>query len=209
VEVADHVRLGIDQFERGEYEAALLHGCIAIDGTARRAGLGKDRSGFLSVLREAAPVLGAMALPGIDIVKTRFLNLRLPWAKEPDFADVIYEAFRCALAHGEPLPDAYIFHPSVGHEAGQLTLGKGHLGLPDYLPFGLFGVAVSHPANSDQRVPDGVYLSIAHERFEINEWWGRRDEWVEAAERNNPVKVVLEGLERLLGTEAGPTASTR
>jgi hypothetical protein len=198
VKVSDHVRLSIDQWERGEFEACLLHACIAVDATARAAGHSRDRGGFLRVLREGVEILGAMALPGIDLTATRFTNLQIPKAPSPDLADVIYHSFRCALAHGDAIEAGHPFHRSVGTGVGRLTLSRGVLGLPDYLPFGLLGVVVSHPANQGETIEGDYYLTISDERFVINAWWGRRDEWSAAAERLNPVKVTLEGLDGLM-----------
>jgi len=193
--VCDHVRLSIDQYEAGEFEASLVHACIAVDGTARKQGA-RGRRAFLAVLRDSTPILGAIALPGIDVAGTRFSNLQLERTRAPDFAEVIYEAFRCALAHGEQLGAGFRFHASVGTGVGRLTLAEGVLHLPDYLPFGLLGVVVANPVNRDERVPSTYFLSLADEHLPINEWWGRHVELTVLAERHNPVKVTLAGLDR-------------
>jgi hypothetical protein len=54
-----------------------------------------------------------------------------------------------------------------------MFIERGKVRLSDRVIFGLLGVAVLAPQNSDQHVPDTHYLSFAGTKLPINEWWGR------------------------------------
>jgi len=72
--VGDSVRLSIDDANCGEWEAAMLHACNAVDGTAAKASTGSTGVGkrFMGLLRDNADILGRMGLPGVDPVRTEF-----------------------------------------------------------------------------------------------------------------------------------------
>jgi hypothetical protein len=73
MKVGDSVRKAIDDWEDGESEAAMLHACNAVDGTARKVypQLG-NKERFTRLLRDHYSVLGPMGAPGIDLEDTRF-----------------------------------------------------------------------------------------------------------------------------------------
>jgi hypothetical protein len=51
---------------------------------------------------------------------------------------------------------------------------QGKVRLSDRILFGLIAVAVLSPANKDQSVPDGYFLTFGESaKLMINEWWGR------------------------------------
>ncbi|OBB38554.1 hypothetical protein A5748_02540 [Nocardia sp. 852002-51244_SCH5132740] len=68
----DSIRLAIDDFGRGEIEAAMLHACNAVDGTVekvyptRQVG---DR--FTAVIRDNDDIFGPMAIRGVNTAATR------------------------------------------------------------------------------------------------------------------------------------------
>lgn len=75
MKVADSVRLSIDEVGRGNTDAAVLHACNAVDGTARkRYPLLGSRQRFETFLRDQYWILGPMVLPGIDL-RTRFVSV--------------------------------------------------------------------------------------------------------------------------------------
>ena len=89
--VGNSVRKTIDDWEHGEPEAAMLHACNAIDGTAGKLypRLGSCKR-FKCVLRENYNTLGPMGAPGINLVEIRFpVAVRRPDASggKPDIAD--------------------------------------------------------------------------------------------------------------------------
>jgi len=183
--VGNSIRKAIDDWEKGEYEAAMLHACNAIDGTAKKLypKLGSNAR-FTKLLRENYSILGPMGMPGIDIVQTRFpVAVERPKAPggEPDLADVIYGIHRCTHGHGDELPDGFELIPDADGQVRltRLMVKKGVARLSDRMIFALIAVAVLSPVNIGQVVPDGYYLTYgASERLIINEWWGRANDFL-------------------------------
>ena len=165
------VRKAIDDWERGEADAVMLHACNAVDGTARKVypSLGSNAR-FTQLLRDNYAILGPMGMPGINLVETRFpVRVERPKAPggKPDLADVIYGIHRCSHGHGEELPDGFELIPDARQPVRPGELRKttvkvvqGAIQLSDRIIFGLIAVAVLSPANKDRRVPDDYYLTL-------------------------------------------------
>jgi hypothetical protein len=189
--------MAIDDWERGELESAILHACNAVDGTAKKLhpNLGSNAR-FTRLLRDNYAVFGPMAAPGIALAETRWpVRVAKPKAGggNPDIADVIYGIHRCAHGHGDALPDGFeLLADAAGPDrVTRMHVEKGHVRLSDRVIFGLLAVAVLSPANKDQKVPDGYYLSFVGERFPINEWWGRVDDFVAVTAQEKLPAVTL------------------
>ena len=202
--VGSSVRKAIDDWEHGETDAAMLHACNAVDGTAKKVypRLGSNAR-FTQLLRDNYAILGPMGMPGINLVDTRFpVKVERPKAPggKPDLADVIYGIHRCSHGHGEELPNGFELRPDARQpvRAGELqkTPGKvvsGAIQLSDRIIFGLTAVAVLSPANKSQHVPDGYYLTFeAEEKLIINEWWGRAADFSAIAAREPMPNVTLD-----------------
>jgi hypothetical protein len=196
VNVGNSIRKSIDDWERGEFEAAMLHACNAVDGTAKKVypTVQSNNARFTKLLRENYSILGAMGMPGIDLAETRFpVNVERPNAAggKPDIADVIYGIHRCSHGHGEELPGGFelISDASGPERLTHLQIVKGAVRLSDRMIFGLIGVAVLSPVNIGQSVPVGYHLTFgASERLLINEWWGRTPDFAAlAAEQALPL----------------------
>jgi len=191
VDVGNSIRIAIDLFDGDEVDAAMLLACTAVDGTAAKAfGEPTTNQKFTTLLRDNYDIFGAMAVPGIDLNKTRFpVKLSAPKASggRPDVADVIYGIHRCQHGHGLELPDGFELVPDVSGETGRTAMfleraerGSGaKVALSDRVVFGLIAVAVLSPTNIDQHVPDSYYLTYGRQaaRLEINDWWGRADDF--------------------------------
>ena len=183
--VGNSVRKAIDDWERGETDAAMSHACNAVDGTAKKVypSLGSNAR-FTRLLRDNYAILGPLGIPGINLVETRFaVKVERPKAPggKPDLADVFFGVHRCSHGHGEEPPDGFELMPDARQpvRAGELRkttvkVVRGAIRLSDRIIFGLIAVAVLSPANKDQHVPNGYYLTFgAEEKLIINEWWGR------------------------------------
>jgi hypothetical protein len=180
VKVGESLQHAIDDWEAGKAESAMLHACNAIDGTAAKAypQLG-NRARFTRLLRDNYSIFGPMALPGVDIEKTRFpVTVQRPTTDDgkPDIADVVYGVHRCTHAHGDELPDGFDLIPDAAGPGGisRIQITRGRLQLSDRVLFGLLAVAIMSPANVGQRAPDGYYLTFGRSAvLAINDWWGR------------------------------------
>ncbi len=177
--VGHSVQKAIDDWELGELDAAMLHACNAIDGTARKLypKLGSNDR-FTGFLRDNYHILGPMGAPGIDLSKTRWpVKVERPKATggKPDFADVIYGIHRCSHGHGDELPDGFeLLRDAAGPpRQTRMRVEKAKVQMSDRVIFGLLAVAVMSPINVDQKVPNGYHLTFAQTTLPINEWWGR------------------------------------
>jgi hypothetical protein len=187
----------IDDWQHHEVESAMLHACNAVDGTSRKIypRLGSNAR-FTGLLRNNYCILGPMGAPGINLMETRFpIRVERPKASggKPDLADVIYGIHRCTHGHGDELPDGFELLPDAAGPARitHMEIEKGKIRLSDRVIFALLGVAVFLPANTNQRVPDCYYLMFASTKLSINDWWGRRADFlaITAGERLPCVKL--------------------
>lgn len=177
--VGSSVRYSIEDWERQRLDAAMLHACNAVDGTARKLHpmLG-NKARFTRCLRDNYAILGPMGAPGINIVDTRFPDtVKNPTAPggEADLADVLYSVHRCTHGHGDELPAGFELIPNAAGPPGitDMFIERGKVRLSDRVIFGLLAVAVLSPVNVDQTAPDGYFLTFGSDRLVINEWWGR------------------------------------
>jgi hypothetical protein len=202
--VGNSVRKAVDDWEHGETDAAMLHACNAVDGTAKKVypRLGSNAR-FTQLLRDNYAILGPMGTPGINLVDTRFpVKVERPKAPggKPDLADVIYGIHRCSHGHGEELPNGFELRPDARQpvRAGELQkttvkVVSGAIQLSDRIIFGLTAVAVLSPANKGQHVPDGYCLTFgAKEKLIINEWWGRAADFPAITAREPMPNVTLD-----------------
>ena len=177
--VGQSIRKSISDWQTGDAEAAILHACNAIDGTAKKMHptLGSNAR-FTQLLRDNYGILGPMGAPGIDLVSTRW-PVVLPRPKapggQPDIADVIYGIHRCSHGHGDELPSGFELLPDAAGPPRQtrMRIEKGKVQLSDRIIFGLLAVAIMCPVNIGQSVTDGYYLTFSTIKLPINDWWGR------------------------------------
>jgi hypothetical protein len=186
--IGKSVRAAIDEWERGEFELAMLHACNAVDGTASKLYPPQTGSNarFTGLLRKNYEILGPMGLPGVNLVDTRWpVKVDRPKASGglPDIADVIYGVHRCTHGHGGELPDGFDLWPDAAgpDKLTRFSVERGKLQLSDRVIFGLLAVAILSPANVGQNVPDGYHLTFAGTVLRINEWWGRSEDFIDLA----------------------------
>src|SRR5437868_443375 len=116
MKLSSYVTYAIDDAEGGKLDSALMHACIAIDGTAKKRypskGVGnRCRTLIRNYYWIIEPMIGA----GMNLVETRFENVPLTDNPAPDFADIIYSIFRCNDAHGTEIPPTYSVTRSRGN----------------------------------------------------------------------------------------------
>jgi hypothetical protein len=182
-----------------KFDAALLHACIAIDATSKRLYPSERRTGrrYIKCLRAYYWIIEPMIGAGINLVETRFTNIRLRNTASPDLAEIIYEIFRCSHVHGDEVPPNFSVLPSQGGFGSTWGFGYGELHLPDRVVWALLAVSVFSKVNKGERTTGSYYLSLGDEQFPISEWWGREDEFRPTAAKYNQTRVKLNKLERL------------
>jgi hypothetical protein len=114
MKLSDQVLCAIDDAGARKFDAALLHACITIDTTAKRLYPSESRVGrrYTQCLRDYYWIVEPMLGAGLNLVETRFSNIRMLRDQNPDLADVIYEIFRCSHAHGDEVPQGYSVIPT-------------------------------------------------------------------------------------------------
>jgi hypothetical protein len=96
MKLSEQVLCAIDDAEAGKFNAALLHACISIDTTSKRLYPSEKRVGvrYVNCLRKYCWLLEPMIGAGLNLVDTRFSNIKWRKIASPDFAKSIYEVFR-------------------------------------------------------------------------------------------------------------------
>lgn len=178
--VGKSVRKAIDEMQSGDTEAAMLHACNAVDGTARKAYptlLSKER--FIRLLRENYSILGPMGAPGLDLASVRF-PVSAPGFRTADgladIAEIIYAIHRCAHGHGDELPQGFELMSDANGppRRTQMIFGDGRVHLSDRIVYGLLAVAVLSPLNIGEQIAQTYFLSYGgKEIMVIRDWWGR------------------------------------
>jgi hypothetical protein len=179
MKIADHIKQSLDAADRNELDQALLSACIAIDGTAKRTYAEETAVGvrFRRFINDHLDVIELM-FGGLNLQETVFPFKDVKGKIGIGFADIIYEKFRCNLAHGEELPDGYGVSVQIanGHQQFLIDLEKQSMTLPQSAIYALGLVCVLAPVNSDQKIGSNLY----HYRDPINvyvvdRWWGKID----------------------------------
>jgi hypothetical protein len=150
VNVGNSVRKAIDDWQVDQIEAAMLHACAAVDGTAKKANPSESSSKrrFTRFLRNNYHILGPMGASGLEIQNQRFpVRLDSPSTTPdglPDFADVIYVVHRNPQAHGDELLPGFELMPDAAYLPGHTSvlIEPGKVRLSDRVIFGLIAVAV-------------------------------------------------------------------
>lgn len=207
MKIAEHVQLAIELLEAGRFDPALLHACIAIDATAkRRTPSEKGRARYVRCIRDYYWLIEPMLGAGIDLVETRWGNVPLQKRPEPEWAEIVYEVFRCSHAHGDEVPPQFSVTPPTGEDRYRWRIGNGELHMPSTVVPALLAVAVLSEVNEREKAHKlGTYtLILAHKHYVVDEWWGREKDFRPIADSENQVRVKLERLTTEGWAESGP-----
>ncbi|HEU5046796.1 MAG TPA: hypothetical protein VFT64_03040 [Rickettsiales bacterium] len=142
---------------------------------------------------------------GLNLEETQWTNITIieqngKIISSPDLADIIYHIFRCSHAHCEAVPINYALIPS--HDGNSKWIfAKGLLQMPDRIIWALLAVAVFASANKGIQNNGDYYLSWGSEtlglgvqKFVINEWWGREDDFRAFITPYNTLRVKMDKL---------------
>ena len=187
MKIEQRVFRAVDYALAGDIAAALSDICPAIDATARKKYQEKgSRTLYKKFLREHYDIIEPFIGQGINLAETAFpINLETTDGKlidKPDFADVIYHAHRCALAHGEEINERFCFTQSErqGEAKWTINLEEGRLHMPDKVIWALIAVTVFCEANAEISTCEAKWLTWGSEkmrsgqpyRFDIDLFWG-------------------------------------
>jgi hypothetical protein len=201
VKISDSVRKAIDDWQQRELEAAMLHACNAIDGTARKLYPSlRNKERFTRLLRENYGILGPMGAPGIDLDNTQWpVDVKSPTAPsgKPDMADVLYGIHRCCHAHGDELPQGFelLLDAAGPSRRTRILVERGKLRLSDRMIFALLAIAVLSPVNKGEAAAalDTYFLTFGDSaKLMINDWWGRAGDFPAIAAKDPMPSVRLD-----------------
>ena len=202
MKIEEHVFLGIEAFLRGEQEHALLHACIAIDGTSqkRKGSLSSEKTEYIKFIRDYYWILEPMTGSGIDFDKTFWKNVEIHDQKkdknlqEIDIAKFIYYIFRCAQVHGKSIEAHYKLVPRDSDGTLSYHIAKDRLHIPETIIWGLLSICVFAKVNADIETKTGHNFSLGGNVFSISDWWGLEDSFRPIATKHNTVRVALQEL---------------
>jgi hypothetical protein len=193
--VAESVRKSLADYELGELDFAMMHACMAVDGTSKKLfpDMRKHSHRFTRVLRENYDIIGPMGMPGINLETTRWPVI-IGDNKEPDVADLIYSIHRCSHGHGDDLPNGFELIREANNGTKRVTtlIEPGKVRLSDCMIFALLAIAVTSPVNEGLRAPESNFLSFNGAEFLINDLWGRRDYFVSAIQTLSMPSITLD-----------------
>lgn len=193
MKIGDSVKYALDHYERQEFEAAALHACLAVDGTAKKLYpelKDKNRERFERMIRDHLDVFTSFAAPGVNLEATKFpVRLEEGKKRQPlDVASILYKVHRCTHGHGDELPNGFDFIPTENDTITfTVDIESGTVALSTTTILGLLAIAVLSPVNEDQRIPMACHIwqpLIADDGrrdtvwLPIHQWWGRRDDFL-------------------------------
>jgi hypothetical protein len=105
MKISEHIKSSLDACESRELEKAMLFACLAVDGTAKKMypqikNVGERFKKFLVEYIEIIELMHG----GMDLQETIFPFKNNKGDIGIKFEDIIYEKFRCNLAHGNDCP---------------------------------------------------------------------------------------------------------
>lgn len=183
MKIADHIKYSLDACDSKELDKAMLFACLAVDGTAKK---------MYPDIQKVGERFRKFVVQHLDIVELMFGGLNLKETVFPfkdskrnigiKFEDIVYEKFRCSLAHGDELPDGYDLTVKVadGIQQFMIDISAQSMTLPESAIYALGLPCVLAPVNADQKIGSNLY----HYRDPVNyyvvdRWWGK----VECARR--------------------------
>ena len=173
--MAGRIQVALEDANSGKLMPALMHACAAVDGTgAKLYPKLKARERFIATFERYLWVIEPMLAIGINLEDTTFEWIKLK-NKPAKFSEIIYEIFRCNLAHGTEIPKGFSVELRKSDDFRSILIGQQILCIPDTVIYALLAVAVFSEANADQKTGNDSWLSCGTMKFLINNWWGREE----------------------------------
>lgn len=172
--IAKRICEATEKLHRGDFEAALIPVCIALDTTSKKLYRKSkhDNSIYKKFVKENLVLITAAAFGGSTIgtlrLKYSHPSIRSDANGVCTFEEIVYHAVRCGLVHDSELPDNLEFRPGK-----MFAVEKSSLVLPAELITGLMMAVVCCTANTAERVPEVCGLDIAGAFHSLNRFWGR------------------------------------
>lgn len=195
MKISEYIKSSLDASERMELEQALMFVCMAIDGTAKKVypamPVGQRFCKFINDNMEIVELM----FGGINLQETTFPLKNNKGKFGMSFSEVVYEKYRCNLAHGEELLEG--FGVSVQIAAGcqqfKIDIANNSMTLPQSAIYALGIICVLAPVNADQKIGNYTYwYSDPVNKYVIDRWWGKVDCAKEIMDFDGQVRVTLD-----------------
>lgn len=196
MKIADHIKYSLSACGSRELDKAMLFACLAIDGTAKKMYPQIDRVGerFKKFIVEHLDIIELMH-GGLNLRETIFPFKDNKGKVGVKFEDIIYEKFRCNLAHGNELPDGYGVNVKVADGIQQflIDIENQAMTLPESAIYALGLPCVLAPVNADQKIGShSYYYSDPINLYVVDRWWGKIDCARRIMDFENQVRVKMD-----------------
>ena len=197
MKLQDSIRLSMRDYEAGEYEAAMLHACCAVNGIAndlyRKEYRGYDEATtgtrFVKFINSNIDIIESIAYPGSYLKGCNYCIVHTRNKIElVDFATIIYKVHRCNLCHGEEIPKGYEL--LVDNESSFVKFYFSKNGPVQInskiVPALVMAVALQPVSWGKSFVAELKQTSVFCEsigEMRINDWWGRKSDYLQELQR--------------------------
>ena len=177
MKISDYLKKSIDDACKRELEPALLHVCAAVDGTAKKEYPNINSVGrrFRKFIQEYIDIIELM-FGGIDLVETVFPFTDNKGHIGMKFEDIIYENFRCHLAHGDELKIGFGVSLKISESVDtfMVDIVNQSMTIPESTIYALGLPCVLSIVNGDQLIgDDSYYYNDLQNKYNIDSWWGQ------------------------------------
>lgn len=179
MQIAEHIKHSLEACDAKDLEKAMLFVCLAVDGTAKKMypSVSKVGERYRRFIDEHLDIIELM-FGGLNLKETAFPFKDAKGKVGVRFADIIYEKFRCSLAHGDELPVGYGIEVQIasGHQQFLIDIEKQSMTLPESAVYALGLVCVLATVNVDQKIGSNLYqYRDPINSYVVDRWWGKID----------------------------------
>ncbi|WP_295978903.1 hypothetical protein [uncultured Variovorax sp.] len=196
MKISDHIQHSLDAADKKDLDQAMLFACLAIDGTAKRTypHVSKVGERYRMFITDNLDIIELM-VGGLNLKETVFPFVDAKGRLGLNFADIVYEKFRCSLAHGDELPDGFGIAVQVAehHQQFHIDIANKSMSVPQSTIYALGLACVLAPANSDQKIGhDRYWFKDTKNTFVVDEWWGRAQQAREKMDFASAIRVKID-----------------
>ena len=196
MKIAQHIKYSLDACDSKDLDKAMLFACLAVDGTAKKMypDIKKVGDRFRQFIIDHLDIIELM-FGGLDLKDTLFPFKNDKGVLGIKFEDIIYEKFRCNLAHGNELPIGYGITIKVSANIHQFLISTEtqSMTLPESAIYALALPCVLAPINKDQKIGSNDYwFNDKLNSYVVDRWWGKKECAMAIMDFENQVKIKID-----------------
>ena len=196
MKISEYIKSSLDASDRRELDQAMLFACSAVDGTAKKMypNISKVGERFRKFITDNIDIIELMH-GGLNLKETIFPFSDNKGNSGIKFEDIVYEKFRCNLAHGNELPNGYGITIKVDEGIHQFMIDTNNqaMTLPESVIYALGLPCVLSPTNSEQKIGINIYHyhdTINH--YVVDRWWGKIDCARKIMDFENQIRIKMD-----------------